>query len=90
MQCAEKPFLLPSEDPVTTLVNIAFHKVQCIWGLISRASSHSLFITFSNKQIKITGTVLSKTSMLSSDPFFTIFNLAAHKYTLHFNLKLHL
>jgi len=55
-------------------------------------SIHSLpFTTFSNRQIKIIWhSLVTETSMLFSDPFFTLFNLAPHKYTLHFKLKLHL
>lgn len=87
MQRAEKPFLPPSEDTVTTLINIALRKVQYIWGLISRASTPSPLPHSQIDRLKSSGIVLSQELPRS---LFTLFNLAPHKYTLHFNLKPHL
>lgn len=58
VQCAEKPFLFPSECTVTTLTNAALHKVQQIWSKPQEQPSLS-FTTFSNR-IKSSGIGLSQ------------------------------
>lgn len=50
--------ILPSEDTVTSLINIALHEAQYIWGLISRASTPSPLPQSQADRLKSSGIVL--------------------------------
>lgn len=81
MQCAEKPFLLPSEDTVTTLINIALRKVQHIWGLISRASTPFPLPHSQMHRLKSSGIVLSQKLPCSSQIPFSCSLILLHTST---------